>query len=142
LEFGIRDTDVRVEATSRSSHGIGGHRNVGRETVIGTIRRDVLRDVGDQVGRSRAEVATAGGGRVITIRTRCRRTWMKILLASKILAEQFGTANISRLIHHKAAVSLVMKQCLSQPVNHERIQTAQHDGENKGCGNGTAKFSN
>ena len=67
---------------------------------------------------------------------------MEILFTGKILAKQFGAAHISRFIHHETAVGLVVEQRLPQTINHERIQTAQHDGKDNGCYNGTAKFSN
>ena len=41
LDFRVRHADVRVEAAGGCRHGVGGHRRVCREAVVGTVGGDV-----------------------------------------------------------------------------------------------------
>ena len=138
LQLRVGHADVRVETTAGSGHGVGGHRRVGRQIVVGTVGGDVLCDVGDEIGRSRTQIAAAGMSRIIIVRThrRCwvacaRRRWtrMKILRAGEILCQQRRRAHGTGFIHQQTAIGLVREQQLGHAENDERIQATQDDGE-------------
>lgn len=140
LEPGILGTDVRVEAAAGSGNRVGGNRRIGGEGILGSIIAQVLGNrVAQLLGRG-AQVAAAGTSRIVAV-ARSRRAPMKILVGGKLLAQKPRTADRALGIDYQAAVGFVREECLAKPPNHQRVQTAAHDGQHQGHEDGAAKFS-